>query len=80
MQGYNIQAAVDVEAMLIGATGVSQQTNDKQQVDPMLAELKKLPESLGQPEALQADTGHFSAGNVKTCSIQYPCPKDMELH
>ena len=68
VQGYNSQAAVDVETMLIVATDVSQQTNDKQQVEPMLAELKKLPESLGQPGALLADTGYFSADNVKTCS------------
>jgi hypothetical protein len=34
----------------------------------MLAGLKKLPESLGQPGALLADTGYFSADNVKTCS------------
>jgi len=70
VQGYNSQAAVDVETMLIVATDVSQQTNDKQQVEPMLAELKKLPESMGQPEALLADTGYFSANNVKTCSEQ----------
>ena len=71
VQGYNSQAAVDVETMLIVATDVSQQTNDKQQVVPMLAELKKLPESsLGQPGALLADTGYFSADNVKTCSKQ----------
>ena len=70
VQGYNSQAAVDVETMLIVATDVSQQTNDKQQVEPMLAELNKLPKSLGQPDALLADTGYFSADNVKTCNKQ----------
>jgi len=70
VQGYNSQAAVDVETMLIMATDVSQQTNDKQQVEPMLVELKKLPESLGQPDALLADTGYFSAENIKTCHAQ----------
>jgi transposase len=70
VQGYNSQAAVDVETMLIVATDVSQQTNDKQQAEPMLAELNKLPESLGSPDALLADTGYFSADNVKTCSEQ----------
>ena len=68
MQGYNSQAAVDVETMLIVAADVSQQANDKQQVEPMLAELNKRPESLGAPDALLADTGYFSADNVKTCS------------
>ena len=70
VQGYNSQAAVDVETMLIVAADVSQQTNDKQQVEPMLAELNKLPESFGSPDALLADTGYFSAENVKTCSEQ----------
>lgn len=67
VQGYNSQAAVDVDTMLIVATTVTQQTNDKQQVDPMLAELEKLPEALGQAEALLADTGYFSAANVQAC-------------
>jgi transposase len=52
IQGYNSQAAVDVETMLIVAATVTQQTNDKQQVEPLLAEIEKLPEALGKPEAL----------------------------
>lgn len=67
IQGYHSQAAVDVETMLIVATTVRQQTNDKQQVEPMLAELESLPEALEKPEALLADTGYFSAGNVQAC-------------
>jgi transposase len=70
IQGYNSQAAVDVDTLLIVATTVSQQTNDKQQVEPMLAEIKALPEALGQPQALLADTGYFSADNVKACCKQ----------
>lgn len=70
IQGYNSQAAVDVETMLIVAATVSQQANDKQQVEPMLAEIGKLPEVLGQPEALLADTGYFSADNVEACCEQ----------
>lgn len=67
VQSYNSQAAVDVETMLIVAATVSQQANDKQQVEPMLAEIGKLPEALGQPEVLLADTGYFSADNVEAC-------------
>jgi len=67
VQGYNGQAAVDVETMLIVAAGVTQQANDKQQVEPMLAEIGKLPEALGKPEALLADSGYFSSDNVKVC-------------
>ncbi len=70
IQGYNSQAAVDVETMLIVAATVSQQANDKQQVEPMLAEIGKLPEALGQPEALLADSGYFSADNVEACCGQ----------
>lgn len=67
--GYNGQAAVDVETMLIIAVTVSQQTNDKQQVEPVVSELEKLPETLGQANALLADTGYFSAANVRTCEV-----------
>jgi len=67
VQGYNSQAAVDTDTMLIVATTVTQQTNDKQHIEPMLAELKKLPETLGQVEALLADAGYFSAANVQAC-------------
>lgn len=71
VQGYNGQAAVDVETMLIVGTHVNQHTNDKQQVEPMLAELEKLPETLGQANALLADTGYFSAANVRACGEQH---------
>ena len=33
----------------------------------MLYKLATLPEDLGQPETLLADTGYFSAANVETC-------------
>jgi transposase len=66
-QGYNAQAAVDVESMLIVGTTVSQQSNDKRQVAPMLDGLGALPESLGRAEVLLADAGYFSAANVGVC-------------
>jgi transposase len=70
IQGYNSQAAVDVETMLVVAATVSQQANDKQQVEPMLAEIGRLPKALGQPETLLADSGYYSADNVKACCGQ----------
>lgn len=70
VQGYNSQAVVDVETMLIMATSVSQQPNDKQQIEPMLAELNKLPAALGCPNTLLADAGYFSADNVNRCHQQ----------
>ena len=70
IQGYHSQAAVAVETMLIVAATVTPQANDKQQVEPMLAELGKRPEALGKPEARLADTGYFSSGNVQACCDQ----------
>jgi hypothetical protein len=46
---------------------VSQQANDKQQLEPMLNELGKLPKSLGKVETVLADTGYFSQANVNAC-------------
>ena len=66
-QGYNAQAAVDAESMLVVATHVSQAPNDKEQVAPMLERLGALPEELGRPEVLLADSGYCSAGNVARC-------------
>ncbi|MEA3123351.1 MAG: hypothetical protein QOD67_370 [Caballeronia sp.] len=67
-QGYNAEAAVDVETMLIVGTTVTQHSNDKRQVAPMLDVLGALPKPLGQLEVLLADTGYFSAANVALCA------------
>ena len=69
-QAYNVQAAVDTETMLVMATGVTQETNDKRQVEPMLATLAALPGPLGQVEIALMDNGYFSAANVGACAGQ----------
>lgn len=74
IQGYNAQAAVDVDSMLVVATTLTQQTNDKQQVEPMLSELKALQDSLGKPETLLADNGYFSNNNIQACVDQKIVP------
>lgn len=66
-QCYNAQAAVDTGSMLIVASFVTQAGNDSQQVQPMLAALKRKREQLGQPSHFLADTGYFSAANVDAC-------------
>lgn len=66
-QSYNAQAALDTESLLIVATGMAQVATDKQQVEPMLAALCALPETLGRVQHLLADTGYFSAANVEHC-------------
>lgn len=69
-QAYNVQAAVDTETMLVMATGVTQETNDKRQVEPMLAALAALPDTLGRVESALMDNGYFSAANVGACAAQ----------
>ena len=67
-QCYNAQAVVDTESMLILAPHVTQATNDKEQVEPMVTILQANPEGLNQPDTLLADTGYFSQKNVTACN------------
>ena len=66
-QCYNAQAVVAAGSLLVVAADVVQAPNDKRQLAPMLDKLAALPEDLGQPETLLADTGYFSAANVAAC-------------
>jgi len=66
-QCYNAQALVTAGAMLVVAAHVTQAANDKQQIEPMLGKVARLPAELGAPETLLADTGYFSAANVAAC-------------
>jgi len=62
-QCYNCQAAVDSHAQIIVAANVTQETNDKQQVQPVF---EKMKENLGGavPAQTSADNGYFSEPNV----------------
>src|ERR671921_294402 len=64
---YNAQAVVAAGSLLVVAADVVQAPNDKRQLAPMLDKLATLPEDLGKPETLLADTGYFSAANVTAC-------------
>ena len=66
-QAYNAQAAVDTGSLLVVTTTVTQATNDKEQVLPMLEQLAALPEGLGEVDQLLADTGFYSGRNVAAC-------------
>jgi transposase len=66
-QSYNAQAAVDIDTMLVVATGLTQAANDKQQIAPMVETLSALPEELGEVSELLTDAGYFSEANVATC-------------
>lgn len=63
-QAYNCQAAVDEESQIIVATNVTQQANDKQQLEPLVEEIKKNADG-EMPEKLSADNGYFSESNVE---------------
>ena len=67
-QAYNAQAAVDTDTLLVVAQSVTQATNDKQQVVPMLGQLTALPSALGRVKTLLADTGYASEDNVNACA------------
>ena len=66
-QCYNAQAVVDTESMLVLATHVTQATNDKEQVEPLVAKVQANPEGLNRPATWLADTGYYSAKNVALC-------------
>ena len=73
VQGYNAQIAVDSASQIIVAAEVTQETNDKQQLVPMLAQVAA---NLGKkPEKVSADTGYFSEANVTNASVQ-----DVDLY
>ncbi|MDO8786539.1 MAG: IS1182 family transposase [Sulfuritalea sp.] len=67
-QCYNAQAVVDTESMLILVSHVTQATNDKEQVEPMVAKMQANPAGLNQPDTILADTGYFSQKNVTACN------------
>src|SRR5574338_81428 len=66
-QCYNAQAVVDTESMLVLSPHITQASNDKGQVEPMVAMIEALPEGLNAPQTLLADAGYFSQKNVECC-------------
>lgn len=64
-QSFNAQAAVDTVSKLIVSTHITQQSNDKLELEPTLLNLAALPMALGSVTALLADSGYYSETNVK---------------
>jgi len=62
-QCYNCQAAVDAAAQVIVATVVTQEANDKQQVEPLIEKAKENLDG-ATPREASGDNGYFSEGNV----------------
>jgi transposase len=69
-QAYNAQAGVDTATKLIVAIHVTQQPNDKLELEPTLQNLATLPKELGVVTELIADNGYFSEDNVVACETQ----------
>lgn len=73
-QTYNAQAAVENDSRLIVENHITQQPNDKQEIEPALQNLAALPDKMGKANALLADTGYFSEENVRTCESNHIVP------
>ncbi len=66
-QSYNAQIAVDGQAQIIVAATLTQAANDKQQLAPVLAEVKT---NVGRlPEKVTADSGYFSTAAVTSDAL-----------
>src|ERR1035441_8300413 len=68
VQAYNAQAAVDSHAQVIVGAAVTQEANDKQQLVPMLNQVKT---QMGRsPRQVTADNGYFSEANITDAQLQ----------
>jgi transposase len=65
-QCYNAQLAVDADSQVIVAADVTQQANDKKQLEPMVEQVRKNTKK--KPGELSADSGYYSDANVTTVS------------
>ena len=63
VQGYNAQASVEPEMLLIVGQSVTEAANDKQQLEPMVAAIEQ--QSGQRPEAILADSGYCSEENLE---------------
>ena len=63
VQGYNAQAAVEAERGLIVGQLVTEAANDKEQLKPMVEAIEQQSRQL--PEAILADSGYCSDGNLE---------------
>ena len=72
IQGHNCQARtclgtlVDQHSQIIIATNLTQESNDKKQIAPMLEKIKKNVDT--NPKKLSADAGYFSETNIELLS------------
>jgi transposase len=62
VQGYNAQAAVEPEMMLIVGQSVTEAANDKQQLEPIVEAIEQ--QSGQRPKEILADSGYCSEENL----------------
>jgi transposase len=67
-QSYNAQAVVAAGSLLVLATEVTQASNDKEQLLPMIEKVQALPKELGRVKQMLADSGYLSESNVERCT------------
>jgi transposase len=81
LQAYNAQAAVDGHNQIIVGAGITQDTNDKKQLVPMLEQVER---NLGRkPAAVTADTGYFSEAALTRAEfkeVDLVVPPDKQKH
>jgi transposase len=63
VQGYNAQAAVEPELLLIVGQSVTEEVNDKKQLKPMVELIEQ--QSGQRPEGILADNGYCSEENLR---------------
>jgi len=82
-QAYNAQAAVDMDSRLIVENHVSQNTNDKKELEPALDKIAQLPETLGKVKRAAVDSGYNSDSNKAIAAghkIDLHVPKGRKKH
>jgi transposase len=70
VQGYNAQAAVEPTLLLIVGQTVTEATNDKKQLMPMVELIEQ--QSGQRPEAILADSGYCSEENLERLESDQP--------
>lgn len=81
IQGYNCQAAVDATVQIIVAAEVTDESNDKQQAQPLLTQAVANTGSV--PRVVSMDAGYFSEPNVAavaTLGCAPLIPPDRQRH
>jgi transposase len=68
VQAYNAQAAVEVDSMLIVSQHVTTNASDRNELIPAL---NNIPESVGKPEYVLADTGYSKAETFAALEDEY---------